>query len=433
MNRLRRGTGVLLLALLLVSMRGGGPSFSPIDLAAAPHKFDLVTWEINHLADKWFSKLGSLLPWSSRGREERRDNLKEYFRLGDEVRELERELAGLPASSNASPGSPGSAVVPGPGQVAESLAERLKELRDRRSHLKPVVEETLESELSAVLAREGLDSFIGLVLPPVDVSLSIPPTVLVLSPRDRIDMIKTVLLKPNMKLEDREDLEAKIFREQDLSALVTGIGGVATYPTIVGDTSLLGAVDTTAHEWLHTYWFFRPLGWGFWGWSSEINTLNETAANLAGRELGRLVYEAITGQKIEVPPPPSTRAEDEGRDEDRFDFNREMRKTRLRVEELLAQGRVEEAEAYMEERRRLFVDNGYHIRKLNQAFFAFHGTYADSPASVSPIGDEVEQLRSTTDSVGEFIRTMAGFGSYEEFKQYLSSGLEVGTRRLVPE
>ena len=58
------------------------------------------------------------------------------------------------------------------------------------------------------------------------------------------------------------------------------------------------ALTLTAHEWLHTYWFFRPLGWNFWS-GSQMTTLNETAADLAGKELGNLGYQAITGQKVE--------------------------------------------------------------------------------------------------------------------------------------
>ncbi len=48
-------------------------------------------------------------------------------------------------------------------------------------------------------------------------------------------------------------------------------------------------------------------------------------------------------------------------------------------DELLAAGKIEEAEAYMEARRQVFWDNGYAIRKLNQAYFAFYGAYADVP------------------------------------------------------
>ena len=42
------------------------------------------------------------------------------------------------------------------------------------------------------------------------------------------------------------------------------------------------------------------------------------------------------------------------------------------------------------------------------------------PASVSPIGAEVERVWRASGSVGEFIRTMARFGSYQEFLEHLS-------------
>ena len=69
-------------------------------------------------------------------------------------------------------------------------------------------------------------------------------------------------------------------------------------------------------------------------------------------------------------------------------------------------------------RRRLFVGRGYNIRKLNQAWFAFHGSYATGAGSVSPIGEQLRDLRSSSGSVGEFLKTMAQFGSYEEYLEY---------------
>ena len=66
-----------------------------------------------------------------------------------------------------------------------------------------------------------------------------------------------------------------------------------------------------------------------------------------------------------------------------------MHKTRVHVDELLAEGKIDEAEAYMEQRRQIFVQNGYYIRRLNQAYFAFYGAYADVPggaAGEDPVG-----------------------------------------------
>ena len=417
MRRLKKASVIVVLSLVILFMGRGEFHLSPVEMAAAPYLYDLITWEVSHLPDKWVHKLWSLLPWNSRSRQERLDELQEFFRIGHEIRDLEGLLVDIKARPSREVGRLNSPGTTHQSERAEGLQSRLDDARSRLSNIRAGVEETLESEVSAVLAEEGLSSRIGLIFPAVDVALSNPPRVMVISPRDRIERKQTVLLKPDMKVEDMDMLEENIFREQGLSALVTGIGGIATYPTIVrSDSSLRHAAVTAAHEWLHTYWFFRPLGWNIFS-SSQMNTLNETAADLAGRELGERAYESMTGQRLEASPQSTSTPEEP--DEGAFDFAQEMRKTRLRVDELLAEGKVEDAEAYMEERRQLFVDNRFHIRKLNQAYFAFHGTYASSPASVSPIGSEVERLRNTTDSLGNFIRTMAGFGSYREFQDHL--------------
>ena len=417
MRRLKKAFLIVLLSLAILFISGDETHSSPVEVAAAPYLYDLITWEISNFPDKWIHKLGSMLPWNRRSHQERLDELREFFRIGQEIRDLERSLADVISRLSHETGRLNS---PGPtyqDESVEDLQNRLDDARNRLSGIRAEAEEALESEISAVLVEEGLSSRIGLIFPAVDVALTSPPRVLVISPRDRIERKQTVLLKSGMRVEDMDALEEKIFREQDLSALVTGIGGIATYPTIVrGDASLRHVAITAAHEWLHVYWFFRPLGWNIFS-SSEMNTLNETAADLAGRELGNRVYESITGQKTE--PPPQSTSPDYEAEKPAFDFSREMRETRLRVDELLAEERVEDAEAYMEERRRLFADNGFQIRKLNQAYFAFHGTYATNPASVSPIGDEVQRLRDTSDSLGDFIRTMAGFGSYQEFQEHL--------------
>ena len=74
-----------------------------------------------------------------------------------------------------------------------------------------------------------------------------------------------------------------------------------------------------------------------------------------------------------------------------------MHKTRVNVDEMLADGKIDQAEDYMEARRQFFWENGYHIRKLNQAYFAFHGAYADTPggtagASEDPVGEAVRNF-----------------------------------------
>ncbi|MEK7874391.1 MAG: hypothetical protein AAB502_11120, partial [Chloroflexota bacterium] len=93
--------------------------------------------------------------------------------------------------------------------------------------------------------------------------------------------------------------------------------------------------------------------------------------------------------------------------------------TRLQADTLLAQGKVDDAERYMEERRQFLAEHGYYLRKLNQAYFAFHGTYGGSAASVSPIGGQIAALRARSASLAEFLRAIASVGSVDDYNRLL--------------
>lgn len=68
----------------------------------------------------------------------------------------------------------------------------------------------------------------------------------------------------------------------------------------------------------------------------------------------------------------------------------------------------------MEARRQLFVEQGYNIRKLNQAYFAFHGSYATSPSTGNPIGGQLEWLRGQHPTLRAFVRDIRSVGRYED-------------------
>ncbi len=97
----------------------------------------------------------------------------------------------------------------------------------------------------------------------------------------------------------------------------------------------------------------------------------------------------------------------------------------MHVEVLLDQGAIAEAERYMKERWWLLRLAGYRLRKLNQAYFAFNGTYGDSPASISPIGGQVDELRSLVSDVGDMLRLTRGISSYDEFLRVLEETREI--------
>jgi len=83
---------------------------------------------------------------------------------------------------------------------------------------------------------------------------------------------------------------------------------------------------------------------------------------------------------------------------------------------------VDEAEDYMERRRQRLVDHGYIVRRLNQAYFAFHGAYADTPqgaAGADPVGEAVRELWGRSESPAAFLRQMAWMNSFEDLRRAL--------------
>jgi hypothetical protein len=80
-----------------------------------------------------------------------------------------------------------------------------------------------------------------------------------------------------------------------------------------------------------------------------------------------------------------------------------MRQIRQNVDADLAGGQVDQAEQYMDEQRDYLQTQGYYIRKLNQAYFAFYGTYADTPAYADPIGTAIQDIRNQSSSLKGFL------------------------------
>jgi hypothetical protein len=186
-----------------------------------------------------------------------------------------------------------------------------------------------------------------------------------------------------------------------------------------------------SHEWLHSYLTFHPLGMAYFS-GGDIRSVNETLADIFGREVGLRVYSEVTGEPYVAPTRPETASKDRGEndsaleDPEAFSFNRFMGEIRSRTDELLAEGQIDEAEAYMESRRVELLDHNYPIRKINQAYFAFHGTYAESPSSASSIARYMWDLREQVDSVGEMVKLLRPLRTYKEFEQFLvERGIEL--------
>ncbi len=387
-----------LISVTLISFRSDGLAMSPPQELSVEFAHDLIGWHLANSHSKWTHRLRGLVPGLGLSDSERLEQVGRFFELGDEIRQLASQTESASASSSNH-------------ADLQELETRLERLRDLRAALRNDVEETIESEVSTVVRAHGLGLFGDAVFPPVDVRLEAPPMVLVMSPRERIERLDDVLLEADMGIESREEVEERVTEELGLSSLVLEVGGVATYPASVHHgADLRNTLRLAAHEWVHHYLFLKPLGRNPYG-SAELMVLNETVAGIAGDEIGDIAFFSMESRMTDAGAgDPSAEAEFHVADlaeHTELDFGALMRETRVTVDRLLADGQVEEAEAYMEDQRKVLIKGGHPIRKLNQAYFAFYGTYAHGPASVDPIGPHVRRLRELSEDVGEFL-TLAG-------------------------
>ena len=94
-------------------------------------------------------------------------------------------------------------------------------------------------------------------------------------------------------------MENELQTRYDLSAVTIRIGGLAAYPAPVAHNSHLRAVlGTAAHEWVHHYMFFRPLGQAMFR-SENMVTINETVADIIGRYLADHAYGILTKEGMD--------------------------------------------------------------------------------------------------------------------------------------
>lgn len=382
---------ILISAAMLGIVLGGLLSLLWKPGTYSDYEYRLWRWEANTVPAVIFGLVGI---GETPGPEEQEEVLRQYYTLTSQVRaELER---------------------------SDLDSSRLAALQEERAELENEVERIVGSYIDDAVRSTGLQESlplfgdVKLTWPPVYFELTNPPQVLVRSPRDRIERLGDRLLKEDLTPADIAEIESR-GDDDDTVSLVVSIGGIAAYPAIIrSDRNYWSTIDTASHEWVHHYLSFYPLGQQ-WGRSSDANTLNETTANIAGREFAAIIRERnpVSFDGVEDGSYFSTV-------ERTVDFNAEMRKLRLEVDRLLENGEVQAAEQLMEETRLFLAGNGVFIRKINQAYFAFYGTYADTPQSSDPIGPKVERVWELTGGVGIFLRAMRDVTSVGELDETLA-------------
>jgi hypothetical protein len=411
---LKRALRLFLLLLVMAVLLGAsvvppGDALERVRAFTRSIEFDYVSWTLDALGIKLGQaalETAGYLP-----EEDRSNTVLAALNLINQINQVEAKLNDIFADPN----------ISDPETASVDLRQQLSEMRQRRAQLEPLAESILQDQVSEIAAEAGL-SLGGQALPPVLYHTTPPPDALIISPRDVIRQDQDISISPDITVDQMEKLEGQVDQSLNVSSLVVGIGGIGLYPTMIMETTDINwLAEVVAHEWIHNYLTLRPLGLNYMG-SPELRIINETVASIAGKELGRAVVERFYPEYLPPPPTPAVPAsgQEQPPSPPAFDFRAEMHNTRVNVDRLLAEGKIETAETYMELRRRFLWDNGYHIRKLNQAYFAFYGAYADQPggaAGEDPVGSAVRLLREQSLSLANFINRVAWMWSFEQLKQ----------------
>lgn len=379
-----------------------------ISTLVGPRQFDFLSWEINALATKANASATAYHTYLTE--EERSQIVLDFVELAGEIRNLNRQLARIYTDPD----------VSDPDTVSFEIQAELEEKRAELARTQPLAEAILQEQVATILVEEGFDIF-DTVWPPVQMHMTPLPFILIVSPRDEIRQIYNVPLQHGLSTPEQATLEVDVFKGVDRSALVVPIGGLGIFPAMIVETGNINFLaDVIAHEWAHHWLTLHPIGLNYAA-TPAMRTINETTASIIGEEIGAIVIERYYPDFVPAPPAPT----DESTEDDEppaFDFRAEMAETRVRADELLAEGEIEAAELYMEQRRQVFVSNGYSIRKLNQAYFAFYGAYADTPGATGgdPVGPTVVAVREATPSLRTFLDTVKSVTSFDDLEAVLA-------------
>ncbi len=377
-------------------------------------EFDFIGWTVDAVGGK--TQQATIAEQAFINEPDRSAYVRAYFDLRRQVEQLEGQIANRYADP----------AVTDPAVATFDLRAEAATVRGQMLLMQPLVESVLEEQLSVILAEQGL-VLGGQPVPPVAFHLTPLPYALIVSPRTVIQQDANLDVSGDLTLDEQVALEDDVAGALDVSALVVPLGGIGTYPTMIAQSSDLKWITSViAHEWIHNYLTLRPLGVSY-TFSGELRTMNETTAEMVGNELGALMIARYYPDLSAPPRPyPYVLARDQAPTEappPSFSFQAEMHTTRVTADQLLAEGNVAAAEAYMEARRRFLWDYGYQIRKLNQAYFAFYGAYSaggQGAGGADPVGEAVRLLRRRSATIADFVNTIAWFGGPDDLFKYLN-------------
>lgn len=406
----------IILTLMLIVLAPDWPAFGDRgyqmdSIVRQDRRFDFLVWEINAFETKAKGLIDN--SQNKLSEQDREDQVLTYLADIEQAEDLQAQIDHLFSDPS----------IDDPHAATADAQIELDVLREDLARRQPHVEAIVQQQVAEVLETEGF-GIAGTTFPPVLMNMTPLPYMLIVSPRDRIEQVDYATLVPDVSTDEKDEMENAIYDRLDMSALVVPIGGLGTYPSMIQETTSVNwLAEVVSHEWTHHWLSLRPLGVRYLQ-DPAMRTINETVASIVDLEIGPQVIARFYPEYVPqsagdaglplprlspgLPPPPP-----------RFDFSTELSRTREQVDAYLAEGKVDEAETYMEQRRQVFWDEGYQIRKLNQAFFAFYGGYAAEPGGAAgrdPIGPMLRGIRASSPSLRAFMDTIGAVTSFEDLQ-----------------
>jgi hypothetical protein len=369
--------------------------------------FSVVGWEARALAAAAAAPLARQVAPTPTHEAERVALVRAHFANTDAIQKLRDRrdsLFQLP-----------SAERDGLADVERQIQERETVFDKDRATTEAIVGDQVDAEMRALGLRgeiverasgDGWPLPFVRITPPVFFTFQRLPFNLLIAPRDQIAITGSVLISPDLSTGEIEQLESRV-DTIGVSSLVSGIGGLGSYPSMIPDSApLRRSLEVVSHEWTHHYLALHPLGRAFFT-SYEMRTINETVADMVGEEVAAAVWQRHYAPTESPPPPapPASRSAPRAAAPQR-DFGTEMRRIRREVEMRLALRDVDGAERYMEEQRHALADMGWHVRKLNTAYLSFFGAYGGGGNRFEA---PLRALRASSGSLAAFLQRVQSF------------------------
>ncbi len=251
-----------------------GDSGTIISRLAGKDLFDFVEW----MGDAWLEKAGQIsVPAQDYLSDAQRSQfVLDFTQLANDWWSLEGQVRQIYAD----------ATVKEPEEQTKELRAKRDAVRAEIELRRPTAEAIVQQQISSVLVDEGFGSG-GEVVPPVAARITPLPQLLIISPRDEIRRVDAEGLQAGLSVDQADRIETQVLSQTDQSAVVVPLGGLAAYPTMIQESGdRLWLMQVVAHEWVHNWLDFRPLGYSYLAESPVIRTINETVASLAGDEVG---------------------------------------------------------------------------------------------------------------------------------------------------